>query len=257
MEKINHAIRSLNIPKPNLSPLPRSTDCPICKGIGYISYDLPVGHPEFGRAYPCPCRTGEGARELAKLSGLTEKERELRLSMFRTSGRPGTADMLKACRSFVEDPVGILTLWGGVGVGKTMCLQAVVNGLIERGVMSVYVTAFDLFSHIREAFNAQREVVSESAYNRLARFERVRMLALDEMDKVRPTDWMLEQMTNLMDKRHRRGLDGKNGTLLALNTDPALLNDWIASRLMDGRNRAVHNADADLRPVLKRRREEA
>ncbi len=159
--------------------------------------------------------------------------------------------MLKACRSFVEDPVGILTLWGGVGNGKTMCLQAVVNELIERGVMSIYITAFDLFSHIRDAFNARREVVSESAYNRLGRFERVRVLALDEMDKVRPTDWMQEQLTHLIDKRHRHGLDGKNGTLIAMNTDPALQSDWIASRLMDGRNRVVHNTDADLRPMLK------
>ena len=252
METINHAIRSLTIPKPTLPSSMKSTDCPICKGIGYISYDLPVGHPEFGRAYPCRCRTGEGAQEMAKLSGLTEKERKLRLSMFTTGGRPGTAAMLKACRSFVEDPVGILTLWGGVGNGKTMCLQAVVNELIERGVMSVYITAFDLFSHIRDAFNAQREITSESAYNRLLRFEKVRVLAIDELDKVRPTDWMLEQLTNLVDKRHRRGLDRTNGTLIAMNTDPALQDDWIASRLMDGRNQMVHNTDADLRPVLKR-----
>ncbi len=52
----------------------KSTDCPICNGIGYISYDLPVGHPEFGRAYPCPCRTGESSKEMAKLSGLSEKD---------------------------------------------------------------------------------------------------------------------------------------------------------------------------------------
>ena len=252
MEKINHAMRSLNIPKPSLPPSPKSTECPICKGVGYISYDRPVGHPEFGRIYPCRCRTGESAQEMAKLSGLTEKERKLRLSMFTTGGRPGTAAMLKACRSFVKDPVGILTLWGGVGNGKTMCLQAVVNEAIERGVMSVYITAFDLFSHIRDAFNAQREITSESAHNRLLRFEKVRVLAIDELDKVRPTDWMLEQLTNLVDKRHRRGLDGTNGTLIAMNTDPALQDDWIASRLMDGRNQMVHNTDADLRPVLKR-----
>jgi DNA replication protein DnaC len=188
---------------------------------------------------------------MAKLSGLTEKERKLRLSQVATTGRAGTAAMLKACRSFVENPAGILTLWGGVGNGKTTCLQAVVNELIERGVTSVYITAFDLFSHIREAFNSKQEVVSESAYNRLMRFEKVRVLALDELDKVRPTDWTLEQLTDLIDKRHRRGLDGTNGTLIAMNTDPALQSDWIASRLMDGRNQVVHNTDADLRPMLK------
>ncbi len=159
--------------------------------------------------------------------------------------------MLKACRSFVENPAGILTLWGGFGNGKTMCLQAVVNELIQRGVTAVYITAFDLFSHIRDAFNPRREVVSESAYNRLERFEDIRVLALDELDKVRPTDWLSEQLTDLIDKRHRRGLDGKHGTLIAMNTDPASQNDWIASRLMDGRNRVVHNTDADLRPGLK------
>ena len=57
--------------------------------------------------------------------------------------------------------------------------------------------------------------------------------------------------TDLVDKRHRRGLDGTNGTLIAMNTSPALQSDWIASRLMDGRNQVVHNTDADLRPMLK------
>ncbi len=42
---------------------------------------------------------------MAKLSGLTEKERELRLSKVATIRRPGTAAMLKACRSFVENPL--------------------------------------------------------------------------------------------------------------------------------------------------------
>ena len=33
--------------------------CPICHGAGYLVKDVPVGHPDFGRLYPCTCKRHE------------------------------------------------------------------------------------------------------------------------------------------------------------------------------------------------------
>jgi hypothetical protein len=190
----------------------------------------------------------EDSAGLQKVCGLTDAESRLRLSDILVANRPGTKQMVDACKFFIANPVWMVTLWGGAGNAKTMCLQGCVNELVERCVPAVYITAFDLFGYIREAFNHQREIVSDSAYMRLQRFENVRVLALDELDKVRPTEWMMDQLTDLIDKRYRRG--DTLGTLIAMNADPTSQPDWIASRLFLSRNQVIHNTDGDLRPVL-------
>lgn len=242
----------LTLPRQSAStPASRPPVCNVCFGFGWVRLDVPFGHPQFGQVERCACMKAEDARRLQRLCGLTDSERGLRLDMIDAGGRPGTSQMLRACVEFRESPDHMVTLWGGVGNAKSMALQATVNELVERGVEAVYITAFDLISHIRETFNAKREVVSEGAYERLLRFERVRVLAIDELDKVRVTEWALEQITDLMDKRYRLSLDGQAGTLIAMNSNPADQPEWIASRLLDGRNVVIHNADADLRSALK------
>lgn len=155
--------------------------------------------------------------------------------------------MLSAARSFVEQPAGMLTLWGGVGNAKTLILQAVVNECIQRGVMAVYVTMLDILEYVREAYRDQ----SDSAWRRLDRFSTVPVLAIDEADKVKDTDWTLERETALFDKRYRLGIARKAGTLIAMNKSPEHLPEWIQSRLYDGRNRVYKNADPDMRRLMR------
>ncbi|MHB1415242.1 MAG: hypothetical protein ACYC1C_08320, partial [Chloroflexota bacterium] len=38
---------------------PAEEVCPKCKGAGYICYDVPFGHPFFGRAFECDCLTAK------------------------------------------------------------------------------------------------------------------------------------------------------------------------------------------------------
>lgn len=132
-----------------------------------------------------------------------------------------------------------------------MALQAVINHCLEEGKRAVYVTSFDLISYIRAAFNPQdKKVIDEDAYSRLRRFEEIDILAIDEFDKVRMTEWVQEQFTDLIDRRYRLALEGQTGTLIAMNGDPIQLPDWIYSRLSDGRNQIINNTDNDLRPLM-------
>jgi hypothetical protein len=93
-------------------------------------------------------------------------------------------------------------------------------------------------------------------YERLERIKSVRMLAIDEFQAIKVTDWRLEQLRNVIDRRWRDGLDRKSFTLLAMNEDPASLERRIYSRLQDGRNGTtpiVQNDDSDMRPLLRRK----
>ena len=81
---------------------------------------------------------------------------------------------------------------------------------------------------------------------------------MDEFQGIKITDWRLEQLRNLVDRRWRDGLDGKSFTLLAMNEDPASLEPRIWSRLRDGRNclsgePVIVNNDTDMRPKLRRK----
>ena len=38
-------------------------DCMLCKGLGYVGEDLPVGHPYFGRLHHCRCTGKSSASE--------------------------------------------------------------------------------------------------------------------------------------------------------------------------------------------------
>jgi hypothetical protein len=56
----------------------------------------------------------------------------------------------------------------------------------------------------------------------------------------------------LIEKRDRSAEQGQSGTVIVMNGHPRELPSSIASRLSDGRNRIVHNADPDIRPALTR-----
>ena len=40
---------------------PRSApaECPICGGLGWISENVPVGHPNFGKLFRCTCQLAD------------------------------------------------------------------------------------------------------------------------------------------------------------------------------------------------------
>jgi hypothetical protein len=197
-----------------------ATSCS-CDGSGWYRLDVPLGDPRFGKLQRCVCKQAEDAAKLQKLCGLTASERDYRLSRILPDGDTGR--MVQAASDFIPSPTGILTLWGTTGNAKTVVLMSIVNECVERGTGAVYLTGFDLVGYIRDAFKED-----ESA---LARIE--------------------EQITELIDRRYRLGLEGGYGTVIAMNKNPNELPTWIYSRLSDGRNKIIQNKDEDMRPLMR------
>lgn len=228
----------------NVKPAPT---CEICGDTGVYRLDLPLGHPQFGRLIRCKCKAQEDAQRQQRLSGLSERERRIRLADIDTS-RPGTARMVAACHEFLARPSQIVTIYGGPGTGKTTALMAVINHSREAGKQAVYVRMFDLIAYIQAGFRDNED----DNYSRLIRYSReIEILAIDEFDKVSMTEWQQIQISALMEDRQRLAEDGQVGTLIAMNGEPANLPDWIYSRLRDGRNQIVNNTDNDVRPLFQ------
>src|SRR5262245_37047727 len=49
-----------------------SSVCEICGGLGFVTRDVPIDHPDFGKAFPCQCRVKEiQDKRLKRLFGET------------------------------------------------------------------------------------------------------------------------------------------------------------------------------------------
>ena len=216
--------------------------CPDCSGQRYYSYsNLEIGHPYYGRLFPCPT-CNKQAIDLA--CGLKDHERTVALKDVKIANRPGTYKMIGAAVIFVKNPRGFLSIHGNFGNGKTTTLMAIVNAVIERGIEARYLTAADLLAYMRETFNNETK---ETDYDRLHGLARVPVLCVDEMDKLRDTPYSREIQQELINLRYR---DARIlGTVLAWNGG---INDLpfpaIVSRAQEFT--VIHNNDVDLRPLL-------
>lgn len=219
--------------------------------MGYVRLDVPRDHPDFGKLIPCECRREDfkerRIKRLCQISGMMEEE--LALTLDQIIDRKDTARMADAAREFVADPFGFFTVYGGVGNGKTLILQATVNELREKqGLVGAYVTFKDLIDFVRAGFD-------DDAFGERARYDFLKdvdCLAIDEIDKARMTAYSAEFRSAFLDYRYRLAWNGRAVTLFAMNCNPADMPPPIYDRLRDGRFVIVHNNDASLRPALTR-----
>lgn len=173
--------------------------------------------------------------------------------------------MLSAAHELLAEPQGWLYLYGGPGNAKTVGLKALVNELAARGYTARYIKFTRLLNFMREAYSerdARRRYIAKATprdeweiggYE--ARFQRILsipVLAIDEFDKGRLTDFAEEFRFDFLDERYDQALKGQTVTLFASNSPPTVWPSPIASRLGDGRFRVVQVTAGDARPVMSR-----
>lgn len=192
--------------------------------------------------------TQRKTERLADISGLLLEEMAITLDDVSKRANSDISKMVHLARKFIAKPWGFLTLWGGVGNGKTLILMAIVNEMRERhNLVCAYVRFKDLIDHIRagmdDGFSGDRK--------RYEYLKSVNVLAIDEMDKARMTDYAYEFRTAFLDDRYRLGVAHRAHTVFAMNSHPKDLSDDIYDRLRDGRFAIFHNRDSSMRPAMK------
>jgi DNA replication protein DnaC len=210
--------------------------CPICKGIGYLRADVPVGHPDFGKLVPCTCHLAELAEQrVAALRTLSDLETLSRMTFetFVPEGHGLPPDKqanlrwaYEEARGFAQKPEGWLVLKGGYGCGKTHLAAAIANSCVERGQPVLFITVPDLLDHLRATFAPS----SPAGYD--TRFEEIRtapVLILDDLGTESSTPWAQEKLFQIFNYRYNACLP----TVITTNHELEEIPLRVRSRLVD------------------------
>jgi len=230
------------IPAPHEPRPPRVSDglgdpdCPICHGLGFVSDDLPVGHPNFGKARPCVCQMDN--LQMARAAQLREESNAETLAgktfdNFLPDGvspdpeaRATVHAAFERCRAFAERPEKWLLLSGTYGCGKTHLAAAIANYCLAQGKPVLFLNTPDLLDYLRATYAPS----SQTTYDE--RFEEVRtapILILDDLGTESPTNWAIEKLYQLLNYRYNARLP----TVITTNKDMKDVDQRVASRLSD------------------------
>lgn len=228
--------------------------CPVCRGVGFVFDETTWERNGFrGGLIPCPaCGQARRQKQLERFCGLSESMRRWTLERFREEF--GRNDALKAARRVVEKPQGFLAFWGAWGTGKTYLLASIVNESRERGRSAIYTTVANLLDNLRAGFDPESAEDFSVLWNRI---QSAQVLALDEVEKFRASEWAEEKFFQLIEQRYNAAESCL--TVFATNRpikpgvniiETTRYPGYLESRLADGRFEIVELRNGDLRPLL-------
>ena len=213
-----------------------SDACPHCGGGGFVRRDVPLSHPEFGRALPCRCVEEESQEaRLARLLRYSNLGALTRLT-FDNLARAGTSHNIRDqatfqrcvedAEAFTQDAQGWLVLVGASGSGKTHIAAAIANRCLEHGTPALFVVVPDLLDHLRAAYKPDADI----SYDQL--FEQVRnapVLILDDLGTQSATPWAQEKLFQIINHRFNARLP----TVVTTNVPLRRMDERLRARLTD------------------------
>ncbi len=204
--------------------------------MGFVRKDVPFGHPDFGKAFPCPNRphnnttTVVGAlNETSSLVVLTH----MTFDNFMPQGLGLSQEKQKNLQraydvafQFAEEPRGWLLFKGGFGAGKTHLAAAIANYRLQLGQPALFIVVPDLLDYLRATYSPNSAV----AYDE--RFESLRgapLLILDDYGSHSATPWAQEKLFQLLNFRYNAQLP----TIITTNQELEEIDLRLRSRLAD------------------------
>jgi DNA replication protein DnaC len=174
--------------------------CPLCAGTGWKS--IAIGPDR--RVTPCDCRLQARSRSLLSAARIPKRYEHCELSNFEFDGpHCGLLPARMAACKFVEeypvDNTGLLLI-GSIGVGKTHLAVGIIKELIlSKGIACLFYDYRELLKQIQNSYN---DSVRATELDVLRPVFETEILVLDELGAVKPTDWVWDTVSLILNTRY-------------------------------------------------------
>ncbi len=226
---------------------PEDSDCPHCRGLGWLRADVPVGHPDFGKLRPCVCMEPKiRSRQAAAAFRGVEDLQSMTFDNFNPRGsrswpqpmQDAAERAYQIARQYAHTLQGWLVLQGAYGSGKTHLAAAIANHAARNGVRCILMTTPNLLDALRAGFQ------DNSYPERLEELRNTPLLVLDDFGTQNATPWAQEKLFQIVNDRYVRRLP----LVVTTNQEFSQIEPRIRSRLQDFTlSTFVRMPDADYR----------
>lgn len=200
--------------------------CPICRDRGWLRFDVPLDHPDFGSIERCRCMEGiddaDRRRRFLRLCRLPEATEDRTFENFEV--RPGLEEAYQASLDVAEGRLKWLTLSGGVDAGKSHLAIAIAKWWLQRDRPARYTMVPELLDDLRRGYHPDADISYDQEFHF---YKNVDLLALDDLGTESTTPWAQERLDTLVNYRYEHGLP----LVVTLNLTMEEISPRIASRL--------------------------
>ncbi len=153
------------------------------------------------RVRPCACRVVARTSNLVAAARIPRRYDDCDFDSYFPLNPSQEAGLMFARRVADEYPnldVGLLFM-GTCGIGKTHLSVAILKALLEKNIPCLFYDFRDLLKEIQDSWNAQTQT---SEMDILAGVYDAEVLVLDELGASKPTEWVKDTMTHIINKRY-------------------------------------------------------
>ena len=159
-------------------------------------------------------RKADKIKELFGNSGMSARAKEctfdyFQLNIYNTEAYNACFDYFKNFDVISNSNKNGLFIAGDCGVGKSHLAFAIANGLLKQGNSVIAMTMIDLLIKLKSAYSTENRTEEQI----LKLYEDCVLLVIDDLGKEKPTDWVLQMIYAIIDRRY----NAKKPTIITTN----------------------------------------